>query len=263
MFVATAIVGKSRISFKTQSERMDEFVKRRFRISNIQHQEPQADLYVRIQDGYGKPFDEGPVHISASDHSVTFQRCDYHMVSSRDYSSAEIHIYDEFALKHALINLYSSWLIHGARGLLIHSSCVIHEGKAWMFAGQSGAGKSTVAELSRPRPILSDEATFLYIEENGRVTVYDSPFRSEMENPCELEEAKLYGIHYIIQSPDVERISITPLDGFALMLDKVFYWRHDAEETRNMIALCKKVVQQVPSYQLYFQKNDTFWERIS
>lgn len=263
MYVATAIVGKSRVSFKTESKRIAEFVAKRFRVSAISVQDPQADLYVRIRGGYGEPFDDGPVQISVSEHLINFKRCDYHMISSRDYSSAEIHVYDEFALKHALINLYSSWLIHGERGLLIHSSCVVQDGKAWMFAGQSGAGKSTVAELSRPRPILSDEATFLYIEENGRVTVFDSPFRSEMENPCELEEAELSGIHYIIQSPEVERVSITPLDGFALMLDKVFYWRHDPEETRNMIALCKKVAQQVPSYQLYFQKNDTFWERIS
>ena len=46
-------------------------------------------------------------------------------------------------------------------------------------------------------------------------------------------------------------------------MDKVFYWRHSKLETAKMIAVCRSVVERVPAYQLYFQKNDTFWGQIS
>lgn len=263
MYAVTARVGKSRIAFAMQTEEMYRFVMRRFRTTLPLSPEESCDLHITILPYDGISYDNGPIHISREGQTVIFTRCDYRMTADRDYAKAVIEAYDEFALKHALINLYSSWLIHEKRGLLVHSSCVVQNGRAWMFAGQSGAGKSTVAELSEPRPVLSDEATFIYIEDDGRVTVYDSPFRSEMENPCELEQAELHGIHYIIQSKEVERVPVSPGDGFILMLDKVFYWRHDEDETRNLFSLCKQIAHKVPSYQLYFQKNDTFWERIS
>ncbi|GAF08065.1 hypothetical protein JCM16418_2103 [Paenibacillus pini JCM 16418] len=222
-----------------------------------------ADIHVQIFDHYGTAFDDGPVTITETEHEVTFSRCDYKLVTSLDYSLAEMYVYDEFALKHALINLYSSWLIYRKRGLLIHSSCVVQDEKAFMFAGPSGAGKSTVAALSLPRPVLSDEATFLYVEDDGKVMVYDSPFRSDMEDPCVLMRSPLSGVHFIIQSMEVKRTPVRSGDGFIELLDKVFYWRHNDLETLKMISLCKQIAEQVPLYHLYFQKNDTFWERIS
>ncbi len=74
--------------------------------------------------------------------------------------------FNEFALKHALMNLYSSFIVHHKWGLLIHSSCLKEGDKAFLFSGQSGAGKSTVVKLSHPRPILSDEATVVKITES-------------------------------------------------------------------------------------------------
>lgn len=258
------MVGKTSILFQIESLRLKEFICKRFRIQDEESDVKKgAEINVQIYDHYGTEFDDGPVSITETEQSVTFCRSDYKLVTSLDYSLAEIYVFNEFALKHALINLFSSWLIYHKRGLLIHSSCIVQGDQAFMFAGQSGAGKSTVAELSLPRPVLSDEATFIYIEDDGKVIVLDSPFRSEMENPCELSQSFLSGIHFIIQSMEVKRQPIRKVDGLIELFDKVFYWRHNNSETLNMISLCKTIVEQVPMYHLYFQKNDTFWERIS
>jgi hypothetical protein len=40
---------------------------------------------------------------------------------------------------------------------LLHSSAVLQDGHAHLFCGPAGAGKSTVATLSAPRPLLTDE----------------------------------------------------------------------------------------------------------
>src|SRR6202020_755692 len=46
-------------------------------------------------------------------------------------------------------------------GLLLHASSVLSKGRAYAFVGPSGAGKTTMARLAAPRPVLSDEVTAL------------------------------------------------------------------------------------------------------
>lgn len=224
---------------------------------------PAAQAVLYITDFYGSMYDEGPVDIEADGDTVVYSRKDYRMETSADYSSVRLQVFDDLALKHALINWYSAWLIHRREGLLVHSSCVVDGGKAWMFVGHSGAGKSTAAELSSPRPILSDEATLLLLDADGGVTIHDSPLRSENEERGEADASPLGGIHFLVQAEEVRREPVGKVEALIGLMDKVFYWKHSKPETAKMIAVCREVVQRVPAYELHFQKNDSFWEVIS
>lgn len=260
-----ASVGNHLLHFRVQTAHFNEWIARQFKTRAADNGETvsDCDLDITVYDFYGTFYDEQDPVITREADRIVYDRTDYKLIVSPDYRQAVIRVYNELALKHALINLYSAFLIHYREGILVHSSCVVEHGKAWMFAGQSGAGKSTVASLSVPRPVLSDEATYLRLEADGSVTVYDSPFRSEMEERGDLSSSKLAGIHYLNQSLDVRRMPIGQGDALIGLLDKVFYWRHDRQETAKMLAVCAGIVKSVPAYQLYFQKNDTFWERIS
>lgn len=263
MYTLHTQVGRSSIVFQIQTTFLYNELSARFRSRESSGNNEQSDIQVEVYDFYGKPYDDGPVEMEDNGKEYVYTRADYKLVTTPDYSIAQIYVHDDLALKHALINLYSAWLIHRRAGLLIHSSCVVEDNRAWMFAGPSGAGKSTVADLSIPRPILSDEATLLLFEPDGSVTIHDSPFRSEMEEACELPSSTLAGIHFLIQSQNVQRVGIRKGDAMIKLLDKVFYWEHNKLETAKMIALCKQAVESVPAYELHFQKNDTFWGVIS
>lgn len=220
------------------------------------------DLVVDAEYGYGEPSPDYEVDIESDDKSITYTRKDYRLVIDSAYRRATIAAYNNFSLKHGVMNLYSAFIVHHGWGLMMHSSCVVEEGKAYLFAGQSGAGKSTVAKLSAPRPLLSDEATLVKID-GGEATVYHSPFRSELQSSYDGGVCPLAGIHILVQSLQVERLPVTHSEGFAQLMDKVFFWAHDARDTGNVLRLLRDLVQAVPVYKLYFQKNDTFWEKIS
>ncbi|MCM3749141.1 hypothetical protein M3223_17425 [Paenibacillus pasadenensis] len=269
MYLYQSVIGDHRIRFVVQTEHLKEWIAARFP-EERQHDGaengesgPLEEAVLTIKDFYGSMYDDGPVEIESDEDSVTYTRTDYRMVASADYSRVELAVFDDLALKHALINWYSAWLIHRRKGLLIHSSCVVENGKAWLFVGHSGAGKSTVTELSAPRPILSDEATLLLLGPDGKVTIQDSPLRSENEERGEVSACELGGIHFLIQSADVRRDPVSKVETLVGLMDKVFYWKHNKLETAKMIAVCREVVQRTPAYNLYFQKNDTFWGQIS
>ncbi|MWC30417.1 hypothetical protein [Paenibacillus sp. MMS18-CY102] len=262
MYRSTVKVADHTIGFNLQTSHLQEWVEKRFRKVEMALG-AECDLEITVNDFYGTMYDDGPTEIEETEEAIIYTRADYKLCVKHDYSRAVLHVYDQLAIKHGIINWYSAWLVHRRKGLLIHSSCIVEHGKAWLFAGHSGAGKSTVAELSIPRPVLSDEATLLLFDDDGSAIVHDSPLRSDLEEPCEVLASPLGGIHFLNQSEQVFRISVSKVDTLVLLMDKVFYWKHNRLETAKLIALCKQVAESVPAFQLHFQKNDTFWGQIS
>lgn len=219
-------------------------------------------LTIELQGQYGLPFADFNVDTYQTESSICFKRRDYLIEVSPTFESARIFFYDHFALKHALMNLYSSFIVHNNWGLLIHSSCVIQNNKAHIFAGYSGAGKSTAARLSYPRPLLSDEASIVKITPDN-IVAFHSPFRSEIQTNSNLESKPLESINLLNQAMQNYRSPITKSEALFQLIDKVFYWTYSPTENNKVLHLVKELVETVPTYQLYFQKNDTFWEMIS
>lgn len=222
----------------------------------------EADFTIAVHEGYGRGFVDYNVEASLEDNVLTFTRADYVLRIRTDADTAELHVYDDFSLKHAMLNLYSWFIVNRGWGLLIHSSCIVEREKAYVFAGHSGAGKSTVAKLSMPRPILSDEATIAKVTEDG-VTIYHSPFRSELESPHHTLGFPLAAVQILHQSLQNKRSPMNKVDGVMQLLGKLFYWPYDPAETKKVLKLSRLLLERTPIYALYFQKNDTFWEEIS
>jgi hypothetical protein len=222
----------------------------------------KPDLSISITKGYGVPFKDYDVKITMKESTLLYQRKDYLIEVDQNFTKAVVSAYDELALKHALMNLYSAFILHNNWGLLLHSSCVIDGECAHVFAGHSGAGKSTAARLSAPRELLSDEATLINITDNA-IIIYDSPFRSELEKGTHNKCVPLSSVQLLSQAGQNERIQLKQSDAFMQLMDKVFYWPYKEDEVARVLELLKVLVKKIPAYQLHFQKNNTFWELIS
>ncbi|UOY93323.1 hypothetical protein MUG87_04135 [Ectobacillus sp. JY-23] len=252
-------IGDHCVLISSVSKVLMRWVKEYFPAKEQAHKE--VDLTVNLADGYGMPFINYDVHISTNETSIIYQRADYELLVNPTYNHAIIAVYDELALRHALHNLYSAFIVHHKWGLMVHSSCVAHNGQAYIFSGQSGAGKSTAAKLSMPRPLLSDEATLIKISDSG-IRVVNSPFRSEFMEAYQDVPLPLAGIYFLNQSLDIKAIPLKKSDALIGMIDKVFYWQHDEQETVKLLEMCKRLVVQTSIHNMYFQKNNRFWEVI-
>ena len=256
-------IAEHRLVLTTGSDFVKTFICDKYGASLIESPaQPEADLVATINDGYGTPFENYDVSVSKSAESIVYERADYRIEADQGYRFACIDVHDDFALKHAMVNLYSAYITQKEWGLLLHSSCLLEKGRAYLFAGHSGAGKSTVVQLSQPRPILSDEATIIKIEGDD-VVIYNSPFRSDTELPHIPGTYALKAIQILRQSMDIRRHRMGGMEGLQQVFKRVFYWAHDPEETKKVFRMCKALAERVPVYELYFQKNDKFWEEIS
>ncbi|MDR7000624.1 hypothetical protein [Neobacillus niacini] len=257
----TTKIGDRNIRIFIDSRKLNKFFERSFP-AFLNAEDHPPNLTIKIKDGYGIPFKDYKVEITKQNQKILYKRADYLIEVDVDYTAAIISAHDELALKHALTNLYSAFIVHHHWGLLIHSSCAIDNGKAHIFSGQSGAGKSTAAKLSYPRELLSDEATLVKITSEG-IQVFNSPFRSELEAEKFEGNIELASIQLLIQALQNKRERLEKSDALLHLMDKVFFWPHTKEETQTIMRLLTLLVRQVPVYELHFQKNNTFWELIS
>jgi hypothetical protein len=76
-------------------------------------------------------------------------------------------------------------LARTGKGLLLHAASVVEGEQAVLFLGPSGAGKTTAARNSAPRPVLGDDVTILLApdERHEGWTACDSPLFADHEFP--------------------------------------------------------------------------------
>jgi hypothetical protein len=264
MYTLLARIAEHIVQFKTPSPEMAEYIDSKFGSLALSQEYIGIcpDLYIEIESGYGTSFESFDVSISSDEQAVVYTRADYRLEMDPDYRKAKVYVHDDFALKHALVNIYSSFITSRQWGLLIHSSCMLDGNNGYVFAGQSGAGKSTVALLSWPRPVISDEATIIKVS-GEEVVTFASPFRSDSDIPDLPGKFPLAAIQLLRQSPENRKVVVRKADAMLQLVNRVFYWAHDPAETQKILRLCKELVEKVPVYNLYFQKNNSFWEEIS
>lgn len=151
--------------------------------------------------------------------------------------------------------LMMAFAFSGAPGkrLLVHASAVVWQGKAFLFLGKSGTGKSTHAGLwLRHVPgttLLNDDNPALRITDEGQVVVCGTPWSGK--TPCYRNEAcPLDGIVRLRQAPH-NRIAPSPrLEAFASLFSACSCIPQEKNSYDACIQNVTTVVSQAPVFRL-------------
>lgn len=125
-----------------------------------------------------------------------------------------------FAIDNAAMLLFAFATSH-EHILEMHASVVVHEGRAWLFLGRSGTGKSTHARqwlaLFHQAYQLNDDNPVLRVDADGKVWVYGSPWSGK--TPCyRNERVPVAAIIQLEQAPENKMLDISPAQAYAYML---------------------------------------------
>ncbi len=134
----------------------------------------------------------------------------------------------------------------------VHSSVNVCNGMAAMFLGESGTGKSTHTRLLRERfPdmfLLNDDSPFVRVGEDGKVTVYGSPWSGK--TPCYRQEKyPLKAMVRLSQAPYNRMEKLSPLKAIGALLPSAPPAFSYVEETSDMV--CDFVSDVVSSSDFY------------
>jgi hypothetical protein len=164
----------------------------------------------------------------------------------------------EYALD-SLLRMFLSWALLPQEGFLLHAATVVRDGKAFVFVGRSGAGKSTVASLSPSGSVLTDEISLLR-QVDGEWRAFGTPFWGEFRAEGSNSSAPLAGIFRLMQSPENRIEPLRPAQLLKSLLPCVLFFSSEPGDHHRLLQILGEASQEISGYNLQFQKNRSFWE---
>ena len=159
----------------------------------------------------------------------------------------------------SLIRIFLSWKLLNHNGFLLHAATVIRNGKAHIFTGRSGAGKSTVASLSPEGSVLTDEISLLR-RENGVWRAYGTPFWGEFRAAGSNTSAPVARIFRLLQAAENRVETLRPVALLRTLLPNVLFFSTETKANRRLLEIAGQAATEIPGHNLAFRKNASFWE---
>ena len=163
-----------------------------------------------------------------------------------------------------LLFVFTAMLMAEQKKLLVHGAGLRIQSQGNLFIGGSGAGKTTVAGYVQTEDVLSDDATV--IEKKGdQFRIHSSPFSQvnmgeKKRANHHLKKATLKRIIFLKKG---ESLALNPRERNSALAELLALHIHyfglmDRELKTDVFSFCADLCASIPSFDLYFQKNDRF-----
>jgi hypothetical protein len=185
---------------------------------------------------------------------------------NHDFSSGQVCLHRPFfadaptvdPLEYPLDELLVISLLGQGRGVEIHGCGVVEGSTGYLFVGQSGAGKTTIARLwlaERDAVILSDDRVVLRGDTDG-LWMYGTPWHGE-EPLASPERARLAGVFFLQHHERHEIAPVTRADGVARLFAASFPPFHNAPALDFTLGFIDSIVGRIPCVDLRFAPDPT------
>jgi len=174
---------------------------------------------------------------------------------------AEFHgVRHEYALD-SLLRILLTMVLLPQRGMLLHGATVVRDGRAHIFFGRSGAGKSTVASLSPKGTVLTDEISLLRYS-HGCWQAHGTPFWGEFRAAGVNRLFPVAGLHLLNQAHDDRAESLSVKEALRALLPCVLFFATERRAHETLLRTLMGLIQEVPCHRLHFRRSAEFWKVI-
>ena len=159
-------------------------------------------------------------------------------------------------LDYPLDEVLVSHLLGRGRGVELHSCGIIdQQGRGHLFAGVSGAGKSTTARLweGKSAGIVSDDRVIVR-EQGGALEMYGTPWHGEAALSLAMQ-VPLAGVYLLVQAPHNELRELSRADAVAKMFRCSFPPVYDAGSVAYTLQMLDRIAELVPVRELHFTRD--------
>jgi hypothetical protein len=143
------------------------------------------------------------------------------------------------------------------RGVVLHASGLTIDGRAFLFLGRSGAGKTTLSRLflsRQDRCVLSDDRMIACKSADG-FTAWGTPWPGDLGVAVN-QSAPLKGIFFLHKSDASQVRAISARQALDQLLAVVSIPWYDRKLVATGLQLCEQLLAQVPLYELHFRPDE-------
>ena len=162
----------------------------------------------------------------------------------------------------SVLRIVHTLLLARKGGFLIHSSSAIRNGRAFLFSGVSGAGKTTMARLAPPdAALLTDEISYV-IPQDGRYLAVGTPFFGELARVGENLRAPIECVYLLAQGAENKIEPVVGADAVRGLLGNILFFARDPEFVKMVFDAAFDFVSRVPVRRRTFVPDAAVWELI-
>jgi hypothetical protein len=145
---------------------------------------------------------------------------------------------------------------------LLHGASTLRNGRAFLFAGVSGAGKTTISRLApRDATLLTDEISYVRWTPAG-YEAHGTPFAGELAQVGEHCSAPIEVLYLLRQGPENRIDDVPRTVAVQSVLRNVLFFAHDTELVRRLFEGACRLVDTVPVRRLTFLPTAAVWDLI-
>jgi hypothetical protein len=162
----------------------------------------------------------------------------------------------------SLLRILLTAVLLPRRGFLLHAASVVRDGRAYIFAGRSGAGKSTVASLSPTGTVLTDEISLLR-HLDGCWQAFGTPFWGEFRAAGMNCHFPIAGIYFLTQDRQNRFEPLAAKQMLRALLPCVLFFSSEKQANEALLCTLLDLAEHVPGHRLHFRRGPDFWRVIA
>jgi hypothetical protein len=258
----TIEIGGTAITLLTENPEFYRLLRERYSGFVSQGEVRQHELEIDlVENGTAVDLDRD-LEVSVEGKQWSMQRGDFHARwNAEDKCGFVRQPSSPYAIDSVLRIIHSLTLAQSG-GFLVHAASAIRHGNAFLFAGISGAGKTTIARLAPlDTVLLTDEISYV-IRKNGEYFACGTPFAGELGRAGENVSAPIKAVFVLHKGPQNRINDVSQTDAVGLMLRNILFFARDRESVARVFESVCQFVSQVPVRQLTFFPDERVWDII-
>jgi len=161
-----------------------------------------------------------------------------------------------------VLRITHSLLLAMEGGFQLHASSAIRHGRAFIFAGVSGIGKTTTARLApTDAVVLTDEISYVRRMGNG-YRAYGTPFAGELAKSGANESAPIKQVCLLKQSLENRMRRVGQAEATRALMRHVLFFAQDKELVERVLDSVVRFVSRVEVVEMEFTRDGRGWELI-
>lgn len=162
----------------------------------------------------------------------------------------------------AVLRIVHTLVLARQGGFLLHSASAIRNGKAFLFAGVSEAGKTTISRLApRDATLLTDEISYVR-RRDGEYVAFGTPFTGELAKLGENVSAPISTLYLLAKGNENRIDPLTPTEAVRGLLSNLLFFAKGEELVQAVFHSAFEFVKRVPVARLTFVPDQRVWELI-
>jgi hypothetical protein len=172
----------------------------------------------------------------------------------------------------SVLRIMHSLILAERGGFLLHAASAICDGRAYLFSGVSGAGKTTMTRLA-PADItlLTDEISYVrprdvrpsddHPSDHG-YHAFGTPFAGELAKAGENCTAPVSALFFLEQGPENRVDELPSADAVRRLMRNILFFAEDQGLVEKLFATACDFVARVPIRRLTFYPDARVWDEI-